>query len=302
MYSWSRRDLLKLSLALGMAGPAGLVANEQMMSRKIHGTDELLPVVGLGTYSVFDVASNPSNIKSRKAIVDLLIEKGGSLIDSSPMYNRSEKVIGDVIRAGTNRDDLFIATKVWTDGRSAGEQQMARSAELMATDVVDLMQVHNLRDLATHMRTIREWKQDGRIRYDGVTDYRSSALDDLERVISEYAPDFVQINYSLGEPEADRRLLPMALDHGVSVIVNRPFVAGRLFRAVGGRPLPDWATAFAGSWAQFFLKWIVSHPAVNCVIPATSKMHHMADNLQAGFGDLPDADTRDRMRRYVEAL
>ena len=302
MKLWNRRELLALSAALGLS-PRGLFAAEDsMMARPIHGTLEKLPLIGLGTYSVFDVDSTPENIQSRKEIVELLIDRGGSLIDSSPMYNRSEKVIGDVVSAGAPRDKLFIATKVWTDGKASGEQQMARSGSLMNADVIDLMQVHNLRDLDVHMGTIREWKQDGRIRYDGVTDYRASALDDLERAIERHKPEFIQINYSLGETEADKRLLPLCLDQGANVIVNRPFVAGRLFRTVGDRPVPDWASDYADSWGQFFLKWIVSHPAVNCVIPATSKTRHMVDNLGAGFGEMPDAEMRERMQNYINDL
>ena len=302
MTDWNRRDVTKACLALGMMPTLHALAGERMMTKTIRRGDEVLPAVGLGTYNVFDVESTPENIAARKQIVDLLIEYGGSVVDTSPMYNRSEKVIGDVIAGGVDRQRLFLATKVWTDGKDAGARQMARSAELMQTNVIDLMQVHNLRDLATQMATIRDWKKDGRIRYDGVTDYRSSALDDLEGVMAKFDPDFIQINYSLGESQADKRVLPMAADMGISVIVNRPFVAGRLFQAVGNRPLPDWAREFAGSWAQFFLKWIVSHPAVTCVIPATSKLRHMTDNLQAGLGGMPDAGTRTRMQRYIESL
>ena len=218
------------------------------------------------------------------------------------MYNRSEKVIGDVIAAGAPRDDMFIATKVWTDGREAGVKQMERSAELMKTDVIDLMQVHNLRDTAVHMKTIRDRQEQGRIRYSGVTHYRASALDAVESALREFRPQFVQINYSLGEREADERLLPLAKDLGIAVVVNRPYQAGRLFSAVRGRELPGWASEFAASWGQFFLKYIISHPAVTCVIPATSKPQHMRDNLEAGFGELPDAATRQRMVAFMKGL
>ena len=272
------------------------------MQRPIPVSDELLPVIGLGTYIVFDVESTPANIAVRKAIVDMLAAKGGSLLDSSPMYGRSEKIIGDIIAAAENRDHLFLATKVWTDGRTSGEQQMNRSAALMNADTIDLMQVHNLRDFDTQMATIREFQQEGRIRYNGITHYRSSAFNDLERIVNLRKPDFLQINYSLGESEADQRILPLAHDLGVAVLVNRPFVTGQLFRAVGNRPLPEWALEFAASWGQFFLKYITSHPAVTCVIPATSSTKHMADNLAAGFGELPDASVRSRMKDLVESL
>lgn len=299
---WTRRDIVRLGTILGLAPVLSSARDTSMMQRPIPVSDELLPVIGLGTYIVFDVESTPANIAVRKAIVDMLAAKGGSLLDSSPMYGRSEKIIGDIIAAAENRDHLFLATKVWTDGRTSGEQQMNRSAALMNTDTIDLMQVHNLRDLDTQMATIREFQQEGRIRYNGITHYRSSAFNDLERIVNLRKPDFLQINYSLGESEADQRILPLAHDLGVAVLVNRPFVTGQLFRAVGNRPLPEWALEFAASWGQFFLKYITSHPAVTCVIPATSSTKHMADNLAAGFGALPDASVRSRMKDLVESL
>ena len=273
-----------------------------MLTRQIPAGDEQLPVIGLGTYSVFDVASTPDAIAESLRIVELLLGAGGSVIDTSPMYNRSETIIGDVIAAGAPRDAMFLATKVWTDGRDAGARQMERSAQLMKTDVIDLMQVHNLRDTGIHMRTIRGLQEQGKIRYSGVTHYRASALDDLESALREFEPQFVQINYSLGEREADARLLPLAADLGTAVIVNRPYQAGRLFSAVRGRDLPGWATEFAASWGQFFLKFIISHPAVTCVIPATSNPRHMRDNLEAGFGQLPDQATRARMVEFMKEL
>jgi diketogulonate reductase-like aldo/keto reductase len=279
-----------------------MTAGNRMMTRPIPSSNEPLPVVGLGTYSVFDVASTPDAVAERLRIMELLVGAGGSVVDTSPMYNRSEEVIGDVIAAGAPRDDLFIATKVWTDGREAGVQQMKRSAQLMRTDVIDLMQVHNLRDTDVHMRTIRDRQERGEIRYSGVTHYRASALDAVEKALREFRPQFVQINYSLGERDADERLLPLAQDLGIAVIINRPYQAGRLFDAVRGRELPGWATEYAASWGQFFLKFIISHPAVTCVIPATSKPQHMRDNLEAGSGELPDAATRERMIRFVKEL
>lgn len=301
-HAWTRRALLKLTLAAGMAPTLSLAQGEQMISRTIPGSGESLPIIGLGTYNVFDLDSTPANIEQSSAVIDLLIEKGGSLIDSSPMYNRAEKIVGDVIASRNNRGSLFLATKVWTDGKSSGENQMARSAELMNTDVIDLMQVHNLRDLDTHMASIRDWQEAGRIRYNGMTHYTRGALEDLEQAMKLHKPDFIQINYSLLERDADQRVLPLAIDLGMAVLINRPFVAGRLFRAVRDRALPEWTTAFATSWGQFFLKFIISHPAVTCAIPATSKLHHMIDNLGAGFGDLPDADTRNRMIKFFTAL
>jgi len=273
-----------------------------MIAKAIPGSDESLPVIGLGTYEVFDVDSTPAEIELRTSIVELLTSSGGSLLDTSPMYNRSEKVIGDVIDAGTAREPLFLATKVWTDGRAAGVRQMQRSADLMRTGVIDLMQVHNLRDTAVHMETIREWQNAGRIRYSGLTHYTAGAHVELGREMQQFKPDFIQVNYSLGERDAEDRLLPMAQELGVAVLINRPFQTGRLFSAVSGKSLPDWARDFAASWGQFFLKFIISHPAVTCVIPATSKTSHMVDNLGAGTGILPDSAMRKRMIDYFARL
>jgi diketogulonate reductase-like aldo/keto reductase len=299
---WTRRDALAAAAALGAFPLAGMTAGRRMLTRAVPSSSEQLPVIGLGTYSVFDVASTPDAIAERLRIVELLVGAGGSVIDTSPMYNRSETVIGDLIAEGALRGELFIATKVWTNGREAGAQQMQRSAELMRTDVIDLMQVHNLRDTAVHMQTIRDRQERGEIRYSGVTHYRASAHGAVADALREFRPQFVQINYSLGEREADERLLPLARDLGIAVIVNRPYQAGRLFGAVRGRELPGWATEFAASWGQFFLKFIISHPAVTCVIPATSQAQHMRDNLEAGFGELPDAATRERMIRFVKEM
>lgn len=299
---WNRREVITTAGAAALLATTPAIPAASMHVRKIPASGEPLPVIGLGTYSVLDVASTPANIAARKAIVDMLLESGGSLLDTSPMYNRSEAVIGDIIAAGVDRDATFLATKVWTDGEAAGKAQMQRSAELMNTDVIDLMQVHNLRDTSVHMQTIRQWQEDGRIRYNGLTHYRADALDALESEMRRHKPDFIQINYSLGEREADARLLPLAADMGVAVLINRPYQGGALFSAVRGTELPGWATDFAKSWGQFFLKYIVSHPAVTCAIPATSKPHHMQDNLQAGFGEMPDKATRARMVEFIRTL
>ena len=298
----SRRSFIQHGVALGLL-PSSLLANDDAMAtRSIPKTGEQMPIIGLGTWQVFDVAGSQEELDLRQAIVDMLIEQGGSVIDSSPMYARSEKIIGDVIAASQNRDQLFLATKVWTNGKASGEAQMSESIDLMNTEIIDLMQVHNLRDLDTHMGTIRDWQEEGLIRYSGITDYRASALDDLESAMRLHRPDFVQINYSIGEREADNRLLPLAQDLGVAVLINRPFVSGRLFRMVQGREVPDWARDFANSWGQFFLKYIVSHSAVSCVIPATSKLSHMTDNLGAGFGMMPDENIRQRMAGFIDSI
>ncbi len=300
---WNRRELLAAATAIGFAPMAAMTAAETMTRRPIPSSDtESLPVIGLGTYEVFDVAGSAAEIATRREVVDALVAAGGSVVDTSPMYNRSETVIGDLIDTGFTRDPLFLATKVWTDGRAAGVEQMRRSAQLMHAGVIDLMQVHNLRDTEVHMASIRELQEEGLIRYSGLTHYHAGALAELEAEMKHFRPDFIQINYSLGEYAADDRLLPLAADLGVGVIANRPFQAGALFAAVRGRELPDWAIGFADGWGQFFLKFIVSHPAVTCVIPATSKPEHMRDNVRAGFGDLPDARTRQRMIEFVQGV
>ena len=298
----TRRDFLKAGVLLAASSGMSSRADETMLSRVIPGTDEHLPVVGLGTWQVFDVAGSEGEIEARRQIVAALFDAGGSLIDSSPMYNRSERIVGEVLAAGGLHERAFLATKVWIDGRDQGLQQMRRSAALMQTQRIDLMQVHNRRDIDVHWPVILELKQDGFIRYAGITDYRESANDALMALMRRYRPDFVQINYSLIERGADRALLPLAQDLGIAVLINRPFVEGRLFRAVAGRELPNWAREFADSWGQFFLKFIIGHPAVNCVIPATSKVHHMVDNAGAGIGPLPDEATRRRMIDFVETL
>ncbi|MEQ8208009.1 MAG: aldo/keto reductase [Woeseia sp.] len=300
---WSRREFLEVAALASLTPALSMAAQDtSMQTREIPGSGELLPLIGLGTYDVFDVAGTPEELAERNAIIELLLEKGGSLVDTSPMYNRSERIIGTVLNATGRRTDTFLATKVWTNGAASGIAQMTRSAELMRTDVIDLMQVHNLRDLNTHFRTLREWQQHGRIRYTGITHYHERAFDEMEAAMRRYRPDFIQINYSLGERTADERLLPLAADMGIAVLINRPYQAGALFSKVRGQELPDWAREFAASWGQFFLKYIVSHPAVNCAIPATSKPHHMADNLGAGFGSLPNAAMRQRMLEHFTAL
>ena len=299
---WNRREALLAAAALAATPISSVARDERMLTREIPASGEALPVIGLGTYSVFDVAGSAEEIALRREIVATMTDAGGSLIDTSPMYNRSERVIGNIIEAGTDRNALFIATKVWTDGRESGIAQMQRSAELMNSEVIDLMQVHNLRDTDTHMGTIREWQLAGRIRYNGLTHYTAGAHAALEAAMRKHQPEFIQINYSLTEREADERLLPLAQDMGIAVLINRPYQAGRLFAAVAGRALPDWAMEFAASWGQFFLKFIISHPAVTCVIPATSRLRHMQDNVQAGFGAMPDTATRKRMVEFIETL
>ena len=298
----TRRDTLRLAAALGFSSSLPAMSQDAMLRRNIPASGEALPVIGLGTYSVFDVAGSAEDIEMRRAIVAALIDAGGTVIDTSPMYNRSEAIIGDVLEAGEFRSSSFLATKIWTDGADAGIRQMQRSAELMGAERIDLVQVHNRRDMAAHWPSLVAAQESGFVRYNGVTDYRESALDAMMTIMRRQRPQFVQINYSLGERAADERFLPLAQELGIAVLINRPFMAGGLFRAVGDRPLPDWATEFADSWGQFFLKFIVSHDAVTCAIPATSKLRHMVDNVGAGFGPMPDAATRRRMVEFIESV
>ncbi len=305
--AWSRRDILRLMLA---AGGAGLVSHralgappEEILQRAIPRTGEKLPAVGLGTWQTFDVGASEGNREPLRETLKLLAEMGGSMVDSSPMYGRSEAVVGDLLAELGQREAMFLATKVWTRGGRAGIEQMERSLERFRTERLDLMQIHNLLDWQAHLPTLREWKEGGRIRYLGITHYLTSRFDDLESVIRAHQIDFVQLNYSLATREAEERLLPVAADRGVAVIINRPYESGSLFRAVRGRALPEWTAEFdCASWGQFFLKYILSHPAVTCVIPGTSKPRHLRDNLSAGYGRLPDAGLRRRMVEVVEAL
>ena len=278
-------------------------AASPLLKRPIPRSGEPLPVIGLGTYIVLDVASSAPELVELKEVLTTFAAGGASVIDSSPMYGRAEAVVGDLAAATGLRDSLFLATKVWTSGREAGIRQMQDSLRLMRTRRIDLMQVHNLLDLATHAKTLREWKAAGTIRYLGITHYHSGAYRELEKLLQTREYDFVQFNYSLAEREAEQRLLGAAADSGTAVIINRPFAQGEFFPKVKGRELPAWAAEFdCATWAQFFLKYIVAHPAVTCVIPGTGKVRHMADNLHAGSGRLPDAATRRRMVEYLDRL
>ena len=274
-----------------------------MIRRPIPRTGEPLPVVGVGTWQTFDVAADAPEREELKEVLKLLVDAGGSVVDSSPMYGRSERVAGDLAAELKLRDKLFFATKVWTSGREAGARQMQDSLRLMRTQRMDLMQVHNLLDVATHAKTLREWKDAGRIRYAGITHYHAGAYGELEKLIRTRQWDFVQFNYSMAEREAEQRLLPVCAETGVAVIVNRPFSFGGLFPRVKGKALPAWAAEFdCASWAQYFLKYLLGHPAVSCVIPGTRRVSHLQDNVRAGMGRLPDAAMRKRMVEHLETI
>ena len=274
-----------------------------ILQRPIPKTGEALPAVGLGTWQAFDVAGNAAETGQAREALKALVEMGGRVLDSSPMYGSAESVSGTLAAELGLTSKLFVATKVWTSGRQAGIRQMEDSMRKLGVERLDLMQVHNLVDAPTHLATLREWKAAGRVRYLGVTHYSASAHADLERAVERDGVDFIQVNYSIAEPEADRRLLSAAADARTAVIVNRPFAEGAMFRRVRGRALPEWAAeAGAASWAQFFLKWIVAHPAVTCAIPGTRNPAHVADNMAAAAGPLPDEAMRRKMAAYYRAL
>jgi len=283
--------------------PQGSSAANGPLARRVPKTGEAIPAVGLGTWQVFDVATDAKEKAQAEETLKAFVELGGRVIDSSPMYGSSESVTGELAAAPGIKAKLFVATKVWTSGRQAGIRQMEDSMRKLRVERLDLMQVHNLVDAPTHLATLREWKTAGRVRYLGVTHYHAGAHADLEKIIRPGDLDFVQVNYSLAEPEADRRLLAVAADSRTAVIVNRPFAEGAMFRRVKDKPVPDWAKEIGcASWAQFFLKWILGHPSVTCVIPGTRNPKHVADNLGAASGPLPDEAMRRRMSVYFESL
>ena len=274
-----------------------------LIKRSIPRSGEQLPVLGLGTYIVLDVPPGASELAELKEVLKTFTAGGARLIDSSPMYGRAEAVVGELVAAANLRDSVFLATKVWTSSRDAGIRQMQDSLRLMRTQRIDLMQVHNLLDLATHTKTLNEWKAAGTLRYVGITHYHAGAYRELEKLLKTREYDFVQFNYSLAEREAEQRLLAVAAETGTAVIINRPFAQGELFSKVKGREVPAWAAQFdCDSWAQFFLKYIIAHPAVTCVIPGTGKVRHMTDNLKAGSGRLPDDRTRKRMVELIQSF
>ena len=259
-----------------------------MHTRPIPATGAMLPVVGLGTWLGFDIGSRPQEMPQRGEVLDALFAGGGSVVDSSPMYGSAEKVVGELLEMQGSRTKAFLATKVWTNGKQAGIEQMERSMALLRASRIDLMQVHNLQDWRTHLPTLREWKEQGRISYIGVTHYTEAAHPDLEQVMHAEPLDFVQLNYSMSSRGAAERLLPLAADRGIAVLVNLPFGGGKLLRSLRARPLPAWAGEIGCiNWNQVLLKFVLAQPAVTCVIPGTSSPVHMRDNAMAGHGDFP---------------
>jgi diketogulonate reductase-like aldo/keto reductase len=279
------------------------MAAAAMITRPIPSSGEAMPVIGLGTSQTFDVGGDAASRQPLREVLRLMLDAGGKMIDTSPMYGRAEAATGDLVTEMDVRPRVFLATKVWTSGREAGIAQMRRSAELLKSPIIDLIQIHNLLDWRTHLATLRAMKAEGKIRYIGITHYTTGSLPELARIISaEPGIDFVQCAYSLGTRAAETGLFPAAAERKVAVIVNRPFEDGSLFRRVRGRPLPEWAAEFdCTSWAQLFLKYIIAEPAVTCAIPATANPAHMADDLKAGVGRLPDARQRQQIRQLWDS-
>lgn len=300
----SRRDFVRVALGAGaFALAGGSAVADTIMRKPIPKTGEALPAVGLGTWQTFDVGATRSVREPLKEVLREFVSLGGSVVDSSPMYGKSESVTGDLAAELGVQKQIFLATKVWTNGRDAGIRQMEESFKRLRTQRMDLMQVHNLVDYRTHLATLRSWKEQGKVRYIGVTHYTASAYADLARVLAGEELDFVQLNYSVFEREAETRLLPLAAEKQLAVLVNRPFAAGGLFNRIRGKQLPSWSKEVGcASWAQFFLKFVITHPAVTCAIPATSKVEHLVDNMQAARSPMPDAAARERMARYVAEL
>jgi aryl-alcohol dehydrogenase-like predicted oxidoreductase len=308
----SRREVLAAGLGgallLGASPPsqegarpaAPREAARTMLTRPIPRSGELLPVIGLGTWQTFNVGTDAKERAPLKDVLKRFLDAGGRVIDSSPMYDRAETVVGELLESLGQSRTPFLASKVWTMGRVEGEQQMRTSVQRMGRGRMDLMQVHNLVDARTHLATLREWQEAERVRYIGVTHYQRTAFDTMEKLIRQETLDFVQLPYSLQMRDAEQRLLPACAERGVAVLVMSPFEQGGLFERVRGKPLPPWAAEFdCTSWAQFFLKFILGHPAVTCPIPATSNPKHLEDNLKAGFGRLPDEKMRAKMVKHL---
>ncbi|QKV55035.1 aldo/keto reductase [Comamonas antarctica] len=288
------RASLAASLAVALPGGASAAAGSapasQMRKRRIAKTGEELPVIGCGTWVGFGHAPGTPEYARLPGVLEALFDAGGTLLDSSPMYGRSEQTTGELLARSSRRGQAFLATKVWTTGREAGIRQMQESMSLLGAQKLDLMQVHNLVDWQTQLQTLKEWKAQGRVRYIGITHYTQSAYRELEAVMRREPIDFLQINYAFDDRAAAERLLPLAADKGIAVLVNKPFGGGGLLRQLRDRPLPAWAHEIeCTSWAQVLLKFVLSNPAVTCAIPGTSRPEHMADNAAAGMGTIPGA-------------
>jgi len=301
----NRRRFLKLAGAAGvlpLLSSLSDAAPRTMISKTVPSSGEAVPVIGLGTSRTFNVGKNDSKMAELRKVLQAFFDHGGTLIDSSPMYGSAEEVTGVLLKR-TRHPRLFSATKVWTDGKESGIEQMEQSRKLWGIKRFDLMQIHNLRDWESHLPTLKEMKAQGKLRYVGVTTSHGRFHSDLEELLKKERFDFVQLTYNVEDREVEKRLLPIAADRGIAVLVNRPFQKSGLFGKVKGKPLPAYAKEIdCTSWAQFFLKFTVSHPQVTCAIPATSKVRHMIDNMAAGFGRMPDEALRQRMIDTVAKL
>lgn len=297
----NRRSFIKHSgiLAASAVFPfKDAIMYEPLLLRKIPSTGEQIPAIGLGSWLTFDVGTSPSELAPVRSVIKAFYETGGRLIDSSPMYGRSERAIGDAMAQLEITDKLWLATKVWTTGEERGKQQIENSRALFKT-WPKLLQVHNLQDLRTHLRTLKALKAEGRVKYIGLTHYVNSAHKEMAELVKSEKPDFIQINVSIRNTAAEDYLIPAAADHGVAVIINRPFETGALFDAIGRAPLPAWAMDYdIKTWAAYFLKFIISNSDITCTIPATSKENHVRENMEACFGLLPDQAGRKKMQEY----
>jgi diketogulonate reductase-like aldo/keto reductase len=302
----NRREACALMVGAALAAVPGVgttAGGKTMLARAVPSSGETLPVVGMGSSNTFDVGTAAAERDPLREVLHALVAAGGRVIDTSPMYGRAETVLGDLIADAGLRPQLWLATKVWTRGREAGAQQIAESLRRLRAEKLDLLQIHNLIDWRSHVPTIRALQASGKVRYAGITHYRAGAHAELEQVLRAERFDWVQVNYSLAEREAETRLLPFCREHGVAVMVNRPFADGGMFDRVKGKPLPSWAGEVGcASWGQFFLKFVLSNPAVTCVIPATAKARHMQDNCAGGLAPLPDEKQRARMADFWARL
>ena len=303
----TRRTVIKTGLAIGasacLPGTRLLGQSEALIQRSIPSSGESLPVIGIGTARRYDVAADAPERAELKEVLRLFAQGGGRVLDTAPGYGQAESRVGELVAELGTRSAYFIATKVGVEGREAGVAQLEESLRRLRTDKIDLIQVHNLRDFKVQLATLREWKQAGRARYVGASTSFDGQYAEFEQAMRSEAMDVVQVDYALDNRNAADRILPLAADRGMAVFVNLPFGRGRLFQAVRDRPLPDWAREFdCATWAQFFLKYIVSHPAVTCAIPGTAQVKYVADNLGAAKGRLPDASMRKRMEQFVDAL
>ncbi len=307
MKNISRREASKMMLYSSIGTtllPPLLSFNEKsIIKRKIPSSGVLLPIVGLGTWQSFDIGNSEKEKEQLSKVLLNMKKLGGQLIDSSPMYGRSEQVVGNLTTKLSIQKDFFYATKVWTSGKQSGIDQMNTSMKRMNRKTMDLMQIHNLIDWKTHVKTLKDWKEKGRIKYWGITHYTNSSHDTLARIIKSEKPDFVQFNYSINNRNAENGLFEAARDNKIAVIINRPFNGGSLFRLTKGKSLPEWCEEYdINSWGQFFLKFILSNKTVTCVIPGTSKPHHLIDNMKSGYGRLPNAFERQKLSRYIKTL